>query len=343
MASGATKPITRAVVLGGGSFGTVLANLLAENASEAVLWMRDSARAAEVSRSRENTAYFPGYTLHDNLTITADLQQALQGSELVLVSVPSKSFRDVLNQAKPLLESGALIVSTSKGIEVGSFKLMSQVITDVLPEHPCGVISGPNLAREISEKQLTGTVVASEDQRVCERVEQALRCSYFRVYENNDVYGVELGGVLKNIYAIISGMAASMGLGQNTVSMIMTRSLAEMSRFAVSMGANPMTFIGLSGVGDLIVTCSSPLSRNYRIGMEIGKGVSLEEAVETVGQVAEGVNTLKLVKQRAEENNIYMPLANSLYEILFNGSTIDEQVEALMGGESNADVEFVIS
>jgi glycerol-3-phosphate dehydrogenase (NAD(P)+) len=167
--------------------------------------------------------------------------------------------------------------------------------------------------------------------------------SYFRVYANTDLYGVELGGVLKNIYAIMAGMAHSIGVGQNTLSLLMTRSIAEMSRFAVSMGANPMTFIGLAGMGDLIVTCTSPLSRNFRIGRLIGEGLSLEQAIEKVGQTAEGVNTLRLVKEKADEKGIYMPLANGLYNILFKGSTIDQEISALMESGLNSDVEFVLT
>ena len=339
----AKQQAEKIVVLGGGSFGTVIANMLAENGHRAFLWMRNQQRAAEAQQQRENSHYLPGYQLHQNLTITADLAAALSQCQLVFVSVPSKSFREVLQQAAAFIDPDAAVVSTTKGIEAVSFKLMSQIIQDELPSHHLAVISGPNLAKEIAQRQLTGTVVASDQPAVCERVEEVLKNTYFRLYSNNDFYGVELAGVLKNIYAIVAGMAAAMGLGQNTISMIMTRSLAEMSRFAVSCGANPLTFIGLAGVGDLIVTCSSPLSRNYQIGYAIGEGLSLQQAIDKVGQVAEGVNTLKLVKQQAEQQDIYMPLASSLYEILFNNSTIDREVECLMGGASNQDVEFVVS
>jgi len=339
----AGKTIRKAAVLGGGSFGTVLANMLAENGIATCLWMRDAARAAEWQQSRENKQYVPGLTLHSRLQVTADLQQALAGSELVLLSIPSKAFRQVAKQAKAYIPSQAVVVCSAKGIEAGSFKLMSQIIEEELPGHPYGVISGPNLAMEIARKQLTGTVIASADPDVCELVRQAFRSSYFRLYANNDLYGVELGGVLKNIYAIMAGMAFAMGVGQNTMSLLMTRSIAEMSRFAVSMGADPMTFIGLAGMGDLIVTCTSPLSRNFRIGEAIAKGLTLEEAIKQIGQTAEGINTLKLVKEKADEKNIYMPLANGLYNILFKGSTIAQELDSLMGSALNSDVEFVLS
>lgn len=337
------RGISQATVLGGGSFGTVLANLLAENSLATRLWVRDPLQATDMERGRENRRYVPGLKFSPLLHVTASLQESVQGSELVLLSVPSKAFREVAQGVRPFLSPRAIIICSAKGIEAGSFKLMSQVMAEELPLHRSGVISGPNLAMEIAQKQLTGTVIASEHPEVCELVQRVFRSSYFRVYANNDLYGVELGGVLKNIYAIMAGMASSLGVGHNTLSLLMTRSIAEMSRFAVSMGANPMTFIGLAGMGDLIVTCTSPLSRNYRIGAAIGRGLTLEQAIKEVGQTAEGINTLRLVKEKADEKNIYMPLANGLYQILFNGSTIEKEIHGLMGSALNADVEFVLT
>lgn len=337
------EKVNKAAVLGGGSFGTVLANMLADNGIATTLWMRDSKRASEVQQSRCNSRYLPDLALNNNLRVTADIKQALDGAELVLLSTPSKAFRETARAARPHISRQAVVVCSAKGIEAGSFKLMSQIINEELPDNPYGVISGPNLALEIAQKQLTGTVIASADPRVCELVQHAFRSSYFRLYANSDLYGVELGGVLKNIYAIMAGMASAMGVGHNTRSLLMTRSIAEMSRFAVSMGANPMTFIGLAGMGDLIVTCSSPLSRNFRVGEALAKGMTLEQAIEQIGQTAEGVNTLKLVKEKADEKNIYMPLANGLYNILFGGSTIAQELETLMGSALNSDVEFVLS
>jgi glycerol-3-phosphate dehydrogenase (NAD(P)+) len=237
---------------------------------------------------------------------------------------------------------GAIVISTTKGIEAGGFKLMSQVLAEELKQCRIGVLSGPNLAKEIVAQQITGTVIASDDEALNQLIQQVLRSRTFRVYASNDVYGVELGGALKNIYAIIAGMAAALGTGQNTISMLMTRSLAEMSRFAVSKGADPMTFLGLAGVGDLIATCNSPLSRNYRVGFELGSGKNLEEIVAKLGQVAEGVNTLKLVKQEAEQAQIYMPLVNALYDVIYNGKTIADVVDNMMFAEQSRDVEFAL-
>jgi glycerol-3-phosphate dehydrogenase (NAD(P)+) len=233
-----------------------------------------------------------------------------------------------------------MLVSTTKGIEAGSFLLMSQVLRELAPNAPIGVLSGPNLAKEIAASQLTGTVIASADIVVREAVQDALKSRTFRVYTNDDMFGVELGGSLKNIYAIIAGMASALGMGHNTNSMLVTRGLTEMARFGRVLGADPMTFLGLAGVGDLVVTCSSPLSRNFRLGFALGEGKSLEEASQEIGQVVEGVNTVRLVSQRAAELEIYMPLASGLYRVLFEGASLDSVVSSLMLGEQALDVEF---
>ncbi len=202
-----------------------------------------------------------------------------------------------------------MLVSLTKGIEAQSFKLMSQILEEIVPQARIGVLSGPNLARE--------TVVGSEDEALCQQVQTALHGRTFRVYASTDRFGVELGGALKNVYAIIAGMAVALEMGENTKSMLITRALAEMTRFAVSQGANPMTFLGLAGVGDLIVTCSSPKSRNYQVGFALGQGLTLDEAVTRLGEVAEGVNTLKVLKVKAQEVQVYMPLVAGLHAILF--------------------------
>ncbi|MNE45792.1 Glycerol-3-phosphate dehydrogenase [NAD(P)+] [compost metagenome] len=218
---------------------------------------------------------------------------------------------------------------------------MSQILEEIAPEARIGVLSGPNLAREIAEHALTATVVASEDEELCQRVQQALHGRTFRVYASRDRFGVELGGALKNVYAIMSGMAAALGMGENTKSMLITRALAEMTRFAVKLGANPMTFLGLAGVGDLIVTCSSPKSRNYQVGYALGEGLSLEDAVARMGETAEGVNTLRVLKAKADELQVYMPLVAGLYAILFGGRTLEQVIQALMSGEPKTDVDFI--
>lgn len=332
----------KVAILGGGSFGTALANILAENGHHAQLWLRNPERAVEINENHVNTRYLPEFQLHSNLHASTDIAEVVSNACVIFMSVPSKSCREVAKDIARHVEQDTLLISTTKGIEVEGFKLMSQVLEEEVPHARIGVLSGPNLAKEIMQRQLTGTVIASPHETVQHQVQAILHGKYFRVYASSDMYGVELGGALKNMYAIMSGMGASMGLGQNTLSMLMTRSLAEMSRFAVQLGADPMTFLGLSGVGDLIVTCMSPLSRNYRVGFELGKGKNLEQIVAELGQVAEGVNTLKMVKQKADELEVYMPLVTGMCDILFNEKTVGEVIGALMQGEQSTDVEFAV-
>ena len=327
-------------VIGGGSFGTAIANLIAENGHAVSLWMRNEALAAEINTSHCNTDYLPDFTLSQNLTASCSLEHSLAKASLVFMSVPSKSCREMAKAVAQYIHPDAKVISTTKGIEADSFKLMSQVLAEELPTQSIGVLSGPNLAKEIMAKQLTGSVIASEDEVLISLVQDTLSSSLFRVYSGSDMYGVELGGALKTIYAIMAGLAKALDVGENTIGLLLTRSLAEMSRFAVPMGANPRTFIGLAGVGDLFVTCLSPLSRNYRVGYALGQGKNLEEVVAELGQVAEGVNTLSLVKHKADELDIYMPLTQGLYEVIYGGQTLNEVIESMMSGEQNQDVEF---
>ena len=327
-------------VLGGGSFGTAVANLLAENGVEVRQWMRDPEQAEAMRNNRENPRYLKGVKIHPGVEPVNDLLATLQACELIFVALPSSALRSVLAPHAELL-SNKLLVSLTKGIEAHTFKLMSQILEEIAPQARIGVLSGPNLAREVAEHALTATVVASEDEQLCQRVQAVLHGRTFRVYASNDRFGVELGGALKNVYAIIAGMAVALGMGENTKSMLITRALAEMTRFAVSQGANPMTFLGLAGVGDLIVTCSSPKSRNYQVGHALGQGLSLDEAVNRLGEVAEGVNTLKVLKAKAEEVQVYMPLVAGLHAILFEGRTLNQVIELLMRGEPKTDVDFI--
>jgi glycerol-3-phosphate dehydrogenase (NAD(P)+) len=335
------RSLHNVAVLGGGSFGTVIANIMANNGHKVSLWLRNDERAEEINQKHFNSAYLPDYPLNESLIATTDLAEAVIDSDIVFMSVPSKSCREVAKTLRGLIKDKAILVSTTKGIEPDQFKLMSQVLAEEIPQARLGVLSGPNLAKEIAANQITGTVIASDDESLNSTIQDLLQSGTFRVYASQDVYGVELGGALKNIYAIMSGMAAAIGIGENTNSMLLTRSLAEMSRFAVHKGADPMTFLGLAGVGDLIATCMSPLSRNYRVGYQLGQGESLEAIIAELGQVAEGVNTLKLIKQQADELAIYMPLASALYEVIYEGKTVKQVVGAMMWSEQSRDVEFV--
>lgn len=335
-------PVKRVAILGGGSFGTVIANIIARNGYEAMLWMRDIEQAELLNSTRENSVYLPGYTLDPNVKAMEDLPLAVAEAEMVFVAVPSVSFRDVVRKVKPHLLDDAVLVSLTKGIEPRTFRLMSQILAEECPDHDLAVLSGPNLAREIATDSPTGTVIASTDGQVRKHLQMVLRSEKFRVYANDDMLGVELGGSLKNIYAIIAGLADARGMGHNTNSMLITRSLTEMARFGVELGAQPMTFLGLSGVGDLIVTCSSPMSRNFRVGKALGEGKSVDAIINELGQVAEGVNTLKQVKEKADELGVPMPMANGLYEIIYNNETIDHIINSLMLDENDLDVEFEV-
>ncbi|WP_324730885.1 NAD(P)H-dependent glycerol-3-phosphate dehydrogenase [Pseudomonas paeninsulae] len=327
-------------VLGGGSFGTAIANLLAENGQQVLHWMRDPDQVEAILATRENPRYLKGIKIHSGVVPLSDLLATLSACQLVFVALPSSALRQALQPVAEQL-SGKLLVSTTKGIEAQSFKLMSQILEEIAPQARIGVMSGPNLAREVAEHALTATVIASEDEELCLRVQEALHGRTFRVYASGDRFGVELGGALKNVYAIIAGMASAMGMGENTRSMLITRALAEMTRFAVQLGANPMTFLGLAGVGDLIVTCSSKKSRNYQVGFALGEGLSLEDAVDRLGEVAEGVNTIKVLKDKAEELQIYMPLVAGLHAIVFEGRTLRQVIEELMLAEPKTDVDFI--
>jgi len=327
-------------VLGGGSFGTVIANIIATNGHAVRLWLRNAQRAESINRERENSEYLPGYRLHENLSATTELAVALQDIDVLFVAVPSKSFRDVVRDVATYVSPRTLVISLTKGIEAGGFRLMSEILAEEMPDNQRGVLSGPNLAREIAAGQITGSVIASELPTTHSTIHDLLHSETFLIYNSHDMYGVELGGALKNVYAILSGVAAALELGENTIGMLLTRSLAEMSRFAVQLGANPITFIGLAGVGDLFVTCSSPLSRNYRVGVALGKGQPLDEILADMDQVAEGINTLGLLKEESDRREVHMPLVKGLYAILYEHRPVEDVFDDMMHTEQAQDVEF---
>jgi len=328
-------------VLGGGSFGTVIANIIACNGHRVRLFLRNQQRAESINSHRQNVEYLPGYMLHDKLLATASLAEAVQGVDVVLVAVPSSSFREVARELASHVTPQTLLVSLTKGIEPGGFMLMSEILRQELPANPTGVLSGPNLAGEIAAGHISGSVIASDNPRINTRIHDLLHSESFLIYSSGDMYGVELGGALKNVYAILAGVGAALEFGENTIGMLLTRSLAEMSRFAVHMGANPMTFLGLAGVGDLFVTCSSPLSRNYQVGLALGRGEPLDDILATMDQVAEGINTLGLLKAEADRRQVHMPLVKGLYAILYEHRPVADVFDDMMHTEQAQDVEFV--
>ena len=332
--------IKQIAVLGGGSWGTVLANLASKTVENTILWMRNQALAEAINIKKENKKYLPDYRLEDNLRATCDIS-AIASSQLIIFCIPSGSFREVLDQAGQYIKEDNYLVSATKGVEGGEFRLMSQILKEKgYKENLIGILSGPNLAKEIIEDQLTGTVIASKNNQLNLDFMKVFSSDSFRVYTNTDPFGVELGGALKNIYAIACGIADGLEAGENTVGMIMTRGLAEMSRFAVKLGADPMTFLGLSGVGDLITTCASPLSRNHAVGKLIGKGLNPIEAQAAVGRTAEGIKTLEAVWNESLKQKVEMPIVHALHKIIFQGDSLDNSIEKVLGTNQLKDVEF---
>ncbi len=335
------KSTLRLVFLGGGSFGTAMANLSAKNGCDTTLWVRDKKSVKSMQKTRINKKYLPNHRLDDRLKFSHDLKSAIAGKDIIFVAVPSSAMRETLQTIAPWITAQA-VVSLTKGMEKGTFALMSDIIQEELPQVNFGVMSGPNLALEIMDNLPSATVIASTSESLRRAVQSALHSGFFRVFASDDIKGVELGGALKNIYAIAMGMAESYGVGENTKAMLLTRALAEMSRFGVAVGANPLTFLGLSGVGDLYATCSSTLSRNYRIGNMLGKGISLENAIKKLGQTAEGVNTIALVDERAKAMGIYMPITHALHAVIFEDKAMLGVAINLMETGFRSDVEFVM-
>ena len=332
----------RLAFLGGGSFGTAMANLAARNGCDTTLWVRNKRTVKAMIKTQTNKKYLPGYKLDDSLKYSHDLAAAVKDKDIIFIAVPGLAFRETLKNIAPFI-SGQSIVSLTKGMEKDTFAMMSDIIKDELPEVNFGVMSGPNLAIEIMKNMPSATVIASESEPLRHAVQAALHSAFFRVFASDDVKGVELGGALKNIYAIAMGMAAAYDVGENTKAMILTRALAEMSRFGVEAGANPLTFLGLSGVGDLYATCSSELSRNYRIGNMLGRGMSIEAAVKKLGQTAEGVNTIQQVHEKATKEGIYMPITHALYAVIYEDKAALGVALHLMEAGFRSDVEFVMA
>ena len=327
-------------VLGGGSWGTVLAYLASLNGNQVNLWMRDNDLAEEINNTRINSRYLPNLDLGKNITATSQIED-IKESDLIIFCVPSDAFRDVSLLASSFINENTFLVTATKGVEKDDFSLMSKILEEYYSKNLIGILSGPNLAEEIANHHLSGTVIASKHKILRDEVIQNLSTDFFRIYENDDPYGVEMGGALKNIYAIACGIADGLNSGENTIGMIMTRGLGEMSRLATDLGANPQTFLGLAGVGDLITTCASPLSRNHQFGKYIGEGLSVEEAKQKIGQTIEGLKTLKVVKNISDKHGVEMPIVDSLYKIIYKGTNLDGSIQNVLGQDMIKDVEFI--
>ena len=305
----------KVTVLGGGSWGTTVAALVARNA-ETTIWARSPDTVDEINRDHSNEKYLPGARLPASLTAEADLAVAVAAADVIIMGIPSQNFRQVLTDSKPYIRAWVPIVSLTKGLELQTHKRMSEIIAEELPGHPIGVLTGPNLAREIMAGQAAASVIAMEDPVVVTALQKLFFSGLFRVYTNHDLIGCELGGVLKNIIAIAAGMGDGLGAGDNTRSAVITRGLAEITRLGVALGGEQPTFAGLAGMGDLVATCTSPQSRNRTVGYELGKGRSIEEITNAMFMVAEGVKSAPAVIELARRCEVSTPIADEVYNVV---------------------------
>ena len=316
-------------VLGAGSWGTTVATIAAHR-NPTLLWARNEDDVAGINERHENSRYLAGFPLPEGLRATADLEEAVGDADVLVVGIPSSSFREVLETAAPFVRPWIPVVSLTKGFESGSYLRMTEVVKDVLPGRPAAALTGPNIAKEIMAGYAAASVVATEDLNVAGALQNVLRRGLFRIYTNHDVVGCEVGGALKNVIAIASGMAQGLGVGDNTRSMVITRGLSELTRLGVAMGGDPMTFAGLAGMGDLMVTCISPHSRNRHVGEQLGKGVPLDEILQNMTMVAEGVKTAALVMELAERHGVELPICSRIEGVVSGRLSVLEAYEGLM-------------
>ncbi len=305
----------RVAVLGAGSWGTTVASLVAPR-HPTILWARDPEVARAVDEDHSNPAYLPGFTLANGLSATSDLERAVSTADLLVVGVPTSGFRTVLEDAKQYVRPWIPVVSLSKGLERDSFLRMTEVIKQVLPGHPAAALTGPNIAKEILAGKAAAAVVATEDLAVAAAIQKVVTRGVFRVYVNHDVIGCEIGGALKNVVAIAAGIGQGLEVGDNTRAAVMSRGLAELTRLGVALGAEPATFAGLAGMGDLIATCMSPHSRNRTVGELLGKGHKLDEILAGMNMVAEGVNTAVVVLDLADRHGVQMPISTMIDRVV---------------------------
>lgn len=327
-----TAPVT---VLGAGSYGTALAIALARNGYHTYLWGHNPQKMAAMAETRMNTEFLPDITFPDTLHIEADLAQALSHSKDLLLVVPSHVFADVLTQIKPLLQPHHRIMWATKGLERDTGRLLQDVILQILGEnYPLAVLSGPTFAKELAQGLPTAISLASNDPTFADEMQQRIHCSKsFRVYLNEDMVGVQLGGAIKNVIAIGAGIADGMGFGANARTALITRGLAEISRLGASLGANPSTFMGMAGLGDLVLTCTDNQSRNRRFGLMLGQGRNAEEAIAEIGQVVEGFYNTKEAYLLAQKQGVEMPIVEQIYQMLFCGKNAADVAKTLLGRE----------
>jgi glycerol-3-phosphate dehydrogenase (NAD(P)+) len=323
-------------IIGAGSWGTTLANLLADNGAEATLWVYEEELLRELKEKRRNDLYLPGIALNEVLQYTGSLEEAVGGKQIILWVTPSQAFRKIFNEALPFLPAEAIHVSASKGIENETLKRLSEIAAEQNPavtEQNFAVLSGPSFAAEVCRKLPTAVVVAARSPKSATSIQKIMATPHFRIYTSQDVVGVELGGALKNVIAVAAGIADGLGYGSNTRAALITRGLAEMMRLGVLMGAQPITFSGLSGIGDLVLTCTSSMSRNYTVGFQLGRGKSLQEILREMNAVAEGVFTTSSAFFLSQNYQVAMPITRAVYQILYENRPAPQAVQDLMGRE----------
>ena len=325
-------------VLGGGSWGTTVAALVTRNVP-VTLWARNPATVDEINTHHTNETYLPGAKLPDKLVATNDICAAVHDADVIVMGIPSQNFRAVLQEVKKHIRAWVPVISLTKGLELDTGMRMTEIINEVLPGHPVGVLTGPNLAREIMAGQAAAGVIAMEDEIIVQELQTVFKSGLFRVYTNTDVTGCELGGVLKNIIAIAVGMGDGQGAGDNTRSALITRGLAEVTRLGVAMGGCPETFSGLAGMGDMIATCTSPQSRNRHVGVELGKGRDMQDIIDEMVMVAEGAKSAPAVMALSKKYGVEMPIARDVYRVLSGDATASRAFRGLLRVEAGAESE----
>ena len=336
----------RVAFIGAGSWGTSMASVVAQKGeSETVIWARRAELAETINLFHENPLYLPDIKLPESLTATNDLEEALNGADVVVMAVPSHGFRGVLRDVAPIAGASPCYVSLTKGLEVDTRRRMSEVIAeevDGIDPGNIAVLTGPNLAKEVIKGFPAASTIACSSDAQGSKLQDTFGAPTFRCYRNTDVAGSEIGGALKNVIAIAAGMADGLGLGDNTKATVVTRGLAEMARFAVRFGAEPLTLLGLAGVGDLIATCSSPQSRNHSVGIELGKGRKIDEIISSMNMVAEGVKSCKPIFELGQEKDVWMPITENVVQICHEGATVQELVTDLLSREIRSEFEGVL-
>ena len=332
--------MTKITVFGMGSFGTALANVLAENGHTVLMWGKNEDSVKELNDHHQNKRYLKDVVLDSRIKATSDIKEAVNFTDIYLMALPTKAMREVTSEIDSLIDSKKTFIHVAKGIENDTFKRVSEMIEDSISEDHnggIGVLSGPSHAEEVVIKQPTTVAASSKDEKVSKLIQDLFMNDYLRVYTNNDLVGVELGGALKNIIAVASGIVAGMGYGDNAKAALMTRGLAEISRLGEKLGADPMTFLGLGGIGDLIVTCTSTHSRNYTLGFKLGQGQTMDEALNEMNMVVEGIYTTNSVYHLAKQQNVDMPITNALYKVLFEEHPVKDSVKDLMGRDKKSE------